>query len=60
MLARLEKEGLRPAPEADKATLLRRATLDLTGLPPTYDELEAFLKHENIARAADLVGTLKM
>ena len=35
--------GLQPAPEADRATLLRRVTLDLTGLPPTPDELSAFL-----------------
>ncbi len=43
VLARLEKEGLAPAAEADKATLLRRVTLDLTGLPPTLDEIDAFL-----------------
>jgi hypothetical protein len=43
ILARLEKEGLRPASPADRATLLRRVTLDLTGLPPTPLELEAFL-----------------
>jgi mono/diheme cytochrome c family protein len=43
VLARLEQEGLTPAPEADKATLLRRLSLDLTGLPPTLDELDAFL-----------------
>lgn len=43
VLARLEQEGLRPAPEADKNTLLRRVTLDLTGLPPTPAELDAFL-----------------
>ena len=43
VLARLEKEGLAPAAEADKATLLRRVTLDLTGLPPTVAEVEAFL-----------------
>ena len=43
ILARLEKEGMDPAPEADRATLLRRVTLDLTGLPPTLAELESFL-----------------
>jgi len=43
VLARLEKENLRPSPEADKPTLLRRVSLDLTGLPPTPAELDAFL-----------------
>jgi mono/diheme cytochrome c family protein len=43
ILARLEREGLKASPEADKATLLRRVTLDLTGLPPTVAETEAFL-----------------
>ena len=43
ILARLEREGLAPSPEADRATLLRRVTLDLTGLPPTPAELESFL-----------------
>jgi hypothetical protein len=43
ILARLEREGLRPSPEADRATLLRRVSLDLTGLPPTPAELDAFL-----------------
>src|SRR5262245_48742366 len=43
ILARLEKEGLSPAPEADKVTLLRRLHLDLTGLPPTIAETDAFL-----------------
>jgi hypothetical protein len=43
ILARLEKAGLWPSAEADRATLLRRVTLDLTGLPPTPAELDAFL-----------------
>jgi hypothetical protein len=43
VLARLEREGLRPSVEADRATLLRRATFDLTGLPPTPAEIDAFV-----------------
>lgn len=43
VLARLEANGWQPAPEADRATLLRRVSLDLTGLPPTPPELDAFL-----------------
>jgi hypothetical protein len=43
VLARLEKEGLTPSPEADRITLLRRVSLDLTGLPPTPAEVEALL-----------------
>jgi hypothetical protein len=43
VLSKLEEKGLSPSPEADKATLLRRVTLDLTGLPPTVEEQDAFL-----------------
>ena len=43
VLARLDQERLSPSPEAAKETLLRRVTLDLTGLPPTLDALDAFL-----------------
>ncbi|MGE3821696.1 MAG: PSD1 and planctomycete cytochrome C domain-containing protein, partial [Isosphaeraceae bacterium] len=42
VLARLESAGLKPAPEADRHTLLRRASLDLRGLPPTPEEIDAF------------------
>jgi hypothetical protein len=42
VLARLEREGLAPSPEAGKAALLRRASYDLTGLPPTPAELDSF------------------
>ncbi len=41
--ARLAKESIRPAPETDRVTLIRRATLDLTGLPPTPAEIDDFL-----------------
>ncbi len=44
ILARLEQEKLTPSPEAAKETLLRRVTLDLTGVPPTLAEIDAFLK----------------
>ncbi len=43
VFAMLEKQGLAPSPEADKATLLRRVSLDLIGLPPTPKELDEFL-----------------
>lgn len=46
VLARLEREGIAPAPPADKERLLRRITFDLTGLPPTIAEIDAFLKDD--------------
>ena len=45
--ARLRREGLRPAAPADKATLLRRISFDLTGLPPTLDDAKRFLADES-------------
>lgn len=47
VLSRLEKEGLTFSPEADKELLLRRVTFDLTGLPPTIAEIEAFLADDS-------------
>ena len=54
VLARLESEGLSPSPRADRATLIRRVTLDLTGLPPTPEEVRAFLADD----APDAYGRL--
>jgi hypothetical protein len=47
VLKRLEAEGITPCPEADRITLLRRLSLDLTGLPPSIEEVDAFLKDQS-------------
>jgi mono/diheme cytochrome c family protein len=47
ILARLESEHRNPSPEADRPTLIRRASLDLTGLPPTIDEVDEFVRDMN-------------
>ncbi|MGD9854163.1 MAG: PSD1 and planctomycete cytochrome C domain-containing protein [Planctomycetaceae bacterium] len=53
ILVRLERDGLTPTPEADPVTLLRRLSLDIVGLPPTIEELDAFLAD----RSEQAVGT---
>jgi hypothetical protein len=57
-LARLEKEGLTPSPEADRATLIRRLSLDLIGLPPTVEEVDAFLADKSEHAYEKLVDRL--
>lgn len=47
ILGRLEKEGLKPSPEAEKTALIRRLSLDLTGLPPTPAEVDSFLADDS-------------
>jgi mono/diheme cytochrome c family protein len=58
VLAQLEKAHLKPAPPADRRTLIRRVTYDLTGLPPTYAEVEAFEKDKSPDAYARLVERL--
>jgi hypothetical protein len=58
ILARLEKENLKPAPEAGRATLIRRLSLDLTGLPPLPAEVDAFVADESPNAYANLVERL--
>ena len=45
--AKLLTEGLKPSPEADKRTLIRRVTLDLTGIPPTPQEVDVYLSDQS-------------
>jgi mono/diheme cytochrome c family protein len=58
VLAKLEKEGLKPSPEADKGTLIRRVYLDLVGLPPTPKEVDAFLADNSADAYEKLVDRL--
>ena len=58
ILARLEKEGITPTPEADRFTLLRRLSLDLTGLPPTPEEVQQFVDDIRPEAYAEVVDRL--
>jgi hypothetical protein len=58
ILARLEKEGLAPSPEADRVTLIRRLSLDLLGLPPTPAEVDAFVADKSPDAYEKLVDRL--
>jgi hypothetical protein len=58
ILAKLEAKGLKPAPQADRRTLLRRVTYDLIGLPPTPREVDAFLADKSPQAYAKVVDRL--
>jgi hypothetical protein len=58
ILAKLEAEGMGPSPAADKRTLIRRATYDLTGLPPTPAEVEAFVNDPSTDAYRELIDRL--
>jgi hypothetical protein len=59
ILSRLQREGLAPSPEADKPALIRRLTLDLTGLPPSLAQIDAFLGDEAPDAVERLVDRLQ-
>ena len=58
VFAKLEAQGLKPARPAEKRVLIRRATLDLTGLPPTAEEVDAFLEDPSPNAFAKVVDRL--
>lgn len=58
VLARIEEKGFTPAPQADKRTLIRRVTLDLTGFPPTPEEVDQFLADDSTDAYEKLVDRL--
>lgn len=58
ILARLEASGLKPAPKVEKRALIRRVTFDLTGLPPTPEEISGFLNDERPEAYAELIERL--
>jgi hypothetical protein len=58
LLAKMEAKGFAPAPEADRRTLLRRVTFDLTGLPPTLEDVQAFLEDKSPDAWAKVVDRL--
>lgn len=58
VLANLEREGLRPAPEADRLTWLRRVSFDLTGLPPSVEAVDEFLADQRLGAYERVVETL--
>jgi mono/diheme cytochrome c family protein len=58
ILSRLEKEGLRPSREADRYALIRRLSLDLTGLPPAVEEVDRFVKEGDPRAYENLVDRL--
>ena len=58
ILATLEEKGIEPAPRADKLTLIRRLAFGLTGLPPTPEEVDAFLADDSQGAYKDLVERL--